>query len=79
MTADIDPDEEWINAEVGAEDATPDAARALLESVEHGLRGAPNDGRRYDVTIEVTGTAGRCTTNEHTRRLQRPPPVSPVR
>jgi len=59
MTADIDPDEEWLNVEASAEKATPQAVRDILNSVEHSLRGAPDDGRRYDIELTITEhTAG---------------------
>jgi len=54
MTADIAPDEEWLNVEASAEKATPQAVRNILDSVEHSLRGAPDDGRRYDIELRIT-------------------------
>jgi uncharacterized membrane protein len=46
-------DEEWLNTDIDAGDATGEAAAALLEAVSETLRDAPKS-KRYDIELDVT-------------------------
>ena len=45
-------EDEWLNSDIHADDATGPASAALLESVAQALREGP-DGKRYDIDLSV--------------------------
>ena len=45
-------EDEWLNSDIHADDATGPASAALLEAVAQALREGP-DGKRYDIDLSV--------------------------
>ena len=45
-------DDEWLNSDIHADDATGPASAALLEAVAQSLKEAP-EGKRYDIDLNV--------------------------